>query len=671
MLEGMSTATVGRSRWPWLVAGFSAAITAASAPLAVRSWRALGSDDVLLLDAIIGVAFPIAGAIILSRLPRHRVGWVMLSAAGLSLAFASQQWANDSLRVRPGSLPAGAWAAWLAEWAWVPFLALPTLLVLWFPTGKPPSPRWRRLQWVIIASIATTTLLSVLQPELGRHAVANPLGLRLPAALTTVRDLLTVVTVALGGLLCVVSAAFRYRASGMEERLQLRWFAVAAALVLVTNIVVNPFVSGFAADLVLALALSLVPAAIGAAILRHRLYGFDLFVNRSVVYAALSILTAVLYVLVVAVTVRVLPGVSLLVGTLAVAIAFAPLRETIQRLVNRTLYGDRLDPYGAVTRLSQRLEGALTDDEALVAAVEDVRQALRVPFAEMVTGEAPNEHRVAAGRRPAAETGHAIAPLAFHGIPVGTLRVAPRGPEDEFTERDRHLLGELGRQLGPAVRAARLTAELQQSREHLVTMREEERRRLHRDLHDGLGPVLASVVLGLDGVRHEVPAELTSAHHLLELLKADLKGAVADVRRLIYDLRPPALDELGLVGAIARQVESYRSRPGAPEVELDGPGAPIVLSPAVEVAAYRIVAEALTNVVRHAEAETCRVRLACDGRLELEVADDGRGLPTPVVGGVGLRSMGQRAAEVGGECSVAPRSGGGTVVQAWLPIDRG
>ena len=662
-------ATARRSRWPWLWAGLSGLATVASTPLAIASWRALGSGDVFLTDALIGVAFPVMGAVILSRLPRHRVGWVMLAASALSLSFLAHQWANYGLQVRPDSLPAAQWAAWFSQWAWVPFLALPTLLVLWFPTGQPPTSRWRIVEYVVVGAIAAITLLSIVQPDMG-SPVDNPLGLELPSFLTAVRDVLTVTTVVLGGLVCAASAFLRYRAADTEIRLQLRWFAAAAVLVLLVNVSVNPFASGLWAELAIGTSFCLLAAAIGGAILRHRLYGIDLVVNRSLVYAALSLLTAALYLVVVGIVGRVVPGGSIVLGTLAVAIVFAPLRDGLQRLVNRILYGDRLDPYAAVTRLSQRLETAMSGTDALAEALEDVRRALRVPYAEIVVQATSDEHAVAfAGRAPFGPDAVVSVPLAFQGIPVGELRVARRGPEDEFSLRDQRLLADLARQLGSAVRAATLTRELQQSHQRLVTAREEERRRLHRDLHDGLGPVLASVVLGLDGVRHAVPDDLTSPQELLEQLKSDVQGAVANVRRLVYDLGPPALDELGLVDAIRRQVESYRSVPGTPVVEVTGPEERVTLSAAAEAAAYRIVAEALTNVVRHAHARSCQVRVTFNGRLELEVADDGRGMPAPATrGGVGLRSMRERAAELGGECRVLARPGGGTVVQAWLPI---
>jgi signal transduction histidine kinase len=212
----------------------------------------------------------------------------------------------------------------------------------------------------------------------------------------------------------------------------------------------------------------------------------------------------------------------------------------------------------------------------------------------------------------------------------------------------------------------RLAGELQQSRERLVTAREEERRRLRRDLHDGVGPTLASLVQRLDAVSRLVPRDPEAAISLLVDLKAHTRATVADIRQMVYALRPPALDELGLVSAI-REHAAQHLEPTALRVTLDAPALP-ALPAAVEVAAYRIVLEALTNVARHAGAQICAVRLTCGADLVVEIIDDGRGLPDGVLAGVGIASMRERAAELGGECLVGRGPSGGTRVWARLPL---
>jgi signal transduction histidine kinase len=236
-----------------------------------------------------------------------------------------------------------------------------------------------------------------------------------------------------------------------------------------------------------------------------------------------------------------------------------------------------------------------------------------------------------------------------------------------------------------AVHAVRLTADLQRSRERLVSAREEERRRLRRDLHDGLGPTLGAQRLKVGSARALYVQDPAAADALLAELEADLGAALADIRRLVYDLRPPALDELGLVGAIRQTAAPYAGRgdhAGSDNgnrlhVEVVAPARLPPLPAAVEVAAYRIAQEALTNVVRHAHARTCQIRLSLEETaLRVAVADDGVGLPEPRAGrprhtGVGLVSMRERAEELGGTCQLQTPAEGGTRVLARLPLPQG
>jgi signal transduction histidine kinase len=267
-------------------------------------------------------------------------------------------------------------------------------------------------------------------------------------------------------------------------------------------------------------------------------------------------------------------------------------------------------------------------------------------------------------------------PLVYQHEPIGELILAPRAPGEAFTPADRRLLEDLARQAAAAAHAVRLTldlqrltTDLQRAREHLVSAREEERRRLRRDLHDGLGPALAAQTLKVGSARALLTRDPSSADALLAGLEADIAAALADIRRLVYNLRPPTLDELGLLGAIRQHAAQYGGNGASGlQIAVEAPEALLPLPAAVEVAAYRIVQEALTNVVRHAQARTCRIRLTLDDGLGLEIADDGVGLPTMRHAGVGLTAMRERAAELGGTCEITPAPGGGTHVCARLPL---
>jgi len=270
--------------------------------------------------------------------------------------------------------------------------------------------------------------------------------------------------------------------------------------------------------------------------------------------------------------------------------------------------------------------------------------------------------------KPAAQT--VAYPLIYQGETVGRLRVAPRGPGEPFSAADERLLRNIARQAGTAVHAAQLTADLQRSRLRLVAAREEERRRLRRDLHDGLGPSLAALHVQSGVLRRLIQTDPQHAEELLDELRGDIRATIDEVRRVAYALRPPALDQLGLVAALRAQAERGVGDAGetAVQVSIDAPLLP-PLPAAVEVAAYRIVQEALANVSHHARARRCRVRLALEGRiLEVEVVDDGQGLGKGYQAGVGLLSMRERAAELGGTCIIEALPGGGTRVLAKLPL---
>jgi signal transduction histidine kinase len=322
-----------------------------------------------------------------------------------------------------------------------------------------------------------------------------------------------------------------------------------------------------------------------------------------------------------------------------------------------------------LSRLADRLDATLSPDEVLPTIVDSVTSALRSPYAaiEVATGEGPPRTAAARGTLPVGAVPLRV-PLTSAGAQVGDLVVAPRRPAETFNDADRRLLAGLAHHAGAAVHAAELTTQLQRSRERLVTAREEERRRMRRDLHDGLGPVLAGIAMQLDAARRLMRRDQDAAGQLLQHLRQQTQGAIADIRRLVYELRPPALDDLGLTGVLAQHAASC-STAGGLQVSIDtGPGLP-ALPAAVEVAAYRIATEAVTNVTRHAGARTATVKLtASNGMLQVEVTDDGRGVSPAHRAGVGLTSMRERAEELGGSCTLQPRPGGGSIVSAQLPL---
>jgi signal transduction histidine kinase len=423
-------------------------------------------------------------------------------------------------------------------------------------------------------------------------------------------------------------------------------------------------------------ALLLIPLSIGVAVLRYHLFDIDLLINRTLVYGALIVIVTGLYILLVGMVGVLFQSVGnsflVILATGLIAVLFQPLRQSLQRGINHFMYGERDDPYAVLSRLSQRLEATLAPEAVLPTLVETIAQSLKLPYAGITLNQ-DGEFRIAAefGR----SQGEPISlPLIYQGEPIGELILAPRAPGDVFTPAERRLLDDLARQAGVAVHAVRLTTnlqrmteDLQRSREHLVNTREEERRRLRRDLHDGLGPTLASLVQLLDTARTLVARDPEAAVALLDDLKGRAKMTITDIRRIVYALRPPALDELGLVSAISEYIGHYNQSDGL-YVSIEAPDHLPSLPAAVEVAAYHIALEALTNVARHANAQTCRIHLSLENGLCLEISDDGDGMPTDKPPGVGLTSMRERAAELGGEFKVEAGTTHGTRVWARLPL---
>jgi len=419
------------------------------------------------------------------------------------------------------------------------------------------------------------------------------------------------------------------------------------------------------------------PIGLALGIVHDRLFDIRVVVNRTLVYGGLTLAVLVAYYAAVFGLTAIVghdPGFAgALLATGLVALIALPLRDVLQRAVKRLTYGERDEPWRAVRRLGQRLDFAVEPDRAFPAIVETVSEALRLPFAGLEVYDEGALLQVAArGERPADVV---AVPLVQGAEPAGRLVLGVRPGERGFRPDERALLEDLARQAAAAVRAMRLREDLLRSRERLVLTREEERRRLHRDLHDGLGPALAAIGMRAEATSVILDTDPEAARRHLDALGHEVREALLDVRRLVDGLRPPALDELGLAGAIGQQAarldraSAGGGLPGlpAPRVAVEPAELPD-LPAAVEVAAYRIAVEAMTNAVRHAGANACRVALWADDMLTIEVTDDGRGLPGEPRPGTGLASMRERAAEVGGDVLIEPRPEGGTRVRARLPL---
>lgn len=486
-----------------------------------------------------------------------------------------------------------------------------------------------------------------------------------------------------GVLSGVLTQIYRYRrVSGPIEKQQTKWVVYGLSIGMGGYLVVrllglfvtDPNSSGLPIALGLLIFsdffILLVPISIAVAVVRYRLWDINPIINRTLVFGALSALTIALYILAVGVASQYFQGANLIVSFIAtgiIAILFEPLRERLQRAVNRLMYGERDDPATVLTRLSQRLDSAIAPDSVLQTIVETIAQTLRLPYAAISLSDGTHVLRFASTPNPPPSNLTSL-PLAYQSERVGELILATRAEGESFSTADMNLLNLIARQTGVAAHNLHLTNDLQRSREKLVTAQEEERRRLRRDLHDGVGPTLASLTQRIDIAADMVNTDPKASIELLKELKGQVKGSVAEIRRLVYALRPPVLDEFGLVTAIREHVAPYTG-PNGLQITFDVADPMPSLPAAVEVAAYRIALEAFTNIVNHAEATSCHIRIMIENHsLLLEVSDKGKGLPSNNRAGVGFTSMRERAAELGGQFVIENNPSGGTRIRANLPI---
>jgi signal transduction histidine kinase len=336
----------------------------------------------------------------------------------------------------------------------------------------------------------------------------------------------------------------------------------------------------------------------------------------------------------------------------------------MQHLVDHLLYGRRREPLSVVTALARRLEAAGRPDELLHGVVVELADSLRLVSLEVRLAD--GQVVVSQGQ---IDPGAVRIALIYQGLTIGELAATAR-PGENLSPRDTRFLQDLAPQVAVALHALQLTLDLRRSRERLVFVQEEERRRIRRDLHDGLGPMLTAVAFQADAARNLVERDPGAATQLLKELRTEVSAAISEIRRLVYGLRPPALDEVGLVEALRQHAGGFAEgrQDGSLAVEIDAPDQVDHLPAAVEVAAYRIAAEAINNAARHAHASHCRVRISAGESLEVEVVDDGFGWPDGARAGVGLTSMRERAEELGGRLVVSTVSGGGSSVLASIPL---
>jgi signal transduction histidine kinase len=481
---------------------------------------------------------------------------------------------------------------------------------------------------------------------------------------------------------------YRYvRVSTHTERLQTRWVVVA-----LPGFIIGIFSWGFFIEYLayqpdmprvwihliampILMVMSTVPLilALTLSIVEHRLWNIDLIINRTLVYAVLTGVIIVTYFFALSLlnlsfgtTSTVL---SSLIMTAILVLSFQTLRDYVQRVVNRLMFGQRSEPHAILLELSRQLHTAIVPQELLDTSVNTVARTLRLPYVAIAISR--GSERIMQTAYGTNRTPTQAFELVYQNESVGELVIGQRSPGEKLNRADQVVLKGIAQQLGAVVYAVRTQSDLQHARERLVVAREEERRRIRRDLHDGLGPALASLPLKIDAAIDLIGQQPQAAVELLDGVKRQTQALVADVRRVVHDLRPPALDELGLNAALQSALAQIRVHPDGLRILLSTDDLPPDLSAAVEAAAYRITMEAVTNVLKHAQAQRCWITLEtaeAPPHLAITIEDDGVGLPPAVVPNVGLRSMRERAEELGGTFHLRPREAGGTRITVALPL---
>jgi signal transduction histidine kinase len=636
---------------------------------------------------LLGIEFGIVGALILRRHPGHAVGWLAV-AGGLCNSLAAFAGAYAAYSLSHGHLlPATPLAVWVRGWTWYPALSLLFILVpALFPDGRLPSRRWRPLVW----GVAAGTLAQVAWVSLS----VLLFGLPLPDGPWPVAGWLINPLVSVSGALqllplfiAAAAVVVRFRKASGVARQQLKWFLAAVgfqAVIWAGALAASPF-TGLApyqnpyVDFLLPLSQQAMPLAIGIAVLRHRLYDIDVVISRGLAYAGLAGFITVAYLLVVVGSGLALgtggrPNLALSVLAMAfVVVLIQPVQARLQRLANRLVYGVPADPYAVLAELS-RTPANGDVDHALGQIAEAVARGMGSRRARVRLLLPGGQARAAVW--PLGSTGPfgQIFPVTHGGDTVGEIEAEASG--------DQGLTEALTGQAGLALRTLRLSTdlaarlaqleeqaeELTASRTRLVQAQEAERRRLERDLHDGIQQDLVVLVAKARLARNQLERDPASASATLADLQSSAQHAISDLRSLARGIHPAVLSSRGLVEAI----DSMASRmPVGVRVDADPAVREVRYTPEIEGAAYFVVAEGLANVLKHSGATEASVTITASGTcLCVSIVDDGRGFDPKAARESGLRGLRDRIAALGGRVEmVSGRSG--TRLDVSLPTAEG
>jgi signal transduction histidine kinase len=680
------------TRWPWVPAGIAILLAAVAVPVQVMAGgQAMGDAAFLPVGFLMVVGYSTVGAILASRNPQNPIGWILM-AVGLAfgLAFFTEGYARYTLEKHPASLPFGNVAAWFGTWVYAIMLFGLPLVALLYPSGRVVAPRWRPVPWIVggcaaIAAVGTALAPGSIEVETG-FPVINPFGIGALGPILEVIGSIGWVGLFVSIPVSIVSLVLRYRRSEGEARQQIRWL-VFVALSLVCSLILTlaavliggeSFDRSIGPDLAFAVIFSLiaigVPAAIGVAILKYRLYDLDLVIKKTVVYAILAIFLFGVGTAFAWAAAGFLfwssegNAYSFLVTGLVIGVSVWPLRRLATRIANRLVYGKRATPYQVLTEFSGRLAESYAADDVLERMAQVLAAAVGAESATVWLGSGSRFRPGATW--PAGTVTDALPPddaiqVRHQGEVLGALsaRMPARDPMTPGKER---LIRDLAAQAGLVLRNAGLIEDLRESRRRIVSTQDVRARKLERDIHDGAQQQLVALAVKVGLAERLVRADAETAAAMLAEVKGDATDALENLRDLARGIYPPVLADQGLAAALGAQA---RKSPVPVAIEPDGIGR----YPAeTEAAVYFSCLEALQNVAKYAFASKAAIRLAHhDGELTFQVSDDGRGFdPASANLGTGLQGIVDRVEAVGGTVEIRSAPGEGTTVSGIVPAER-
>lgn len=684
-----------RTRAPFAV--WALAILLVGATLTLSALNGSFSSDLLFIPLAIAMVlgYSTVGALIASRTPRNPMGWLMMA---IGIAFILSGFADEyttyTFVTSPGRLPLGNVAAVSSNSFWMPTIAALVLLILLYPSGRVPGPRWRLLPWAIgvltmLFLAANLVVPGILQDAPKGVRIQNPFGIHALKAVAGAAVGISSTALLLSVVPAVVALVLRYRQSREEQRQQIRWLVYVVATivaVIVLTLVAALIIGKSFGDSFLNNALFLVifaligigvPAAMGVAVLRYRLYDLDLVVQKTVLYATVAVLLTGVFLLV-ALAIGGIAGrgeAGAVVAAAAIGLSLWPAIRLAKRVADRLVYGGRATPYEVLTEFSARVGGSYGAEDVLprmaqiVAGAVGARRAvvwLRIgdelrPAAVAPHGDSPAPIRISGSELPALAADGTVE-VRDRGELLGALSVDTPSNDPMNPSKER-LVRDLASQAGLVLRNVRLIEELRESRRRIVAVQDERARKLERNIHDGAQQQLVALSVKLRLAEQLADRDAAKTKEMLAQLQGEVTDALENLRDLARGIYPPLLANAGLGAAVEAQA---RKSPVPVDFGVDGIGR---YPQELEAAVYFCVLEAMQNIAKYSRANLARIRLVeTNGDLTFTVVDDGVGFDPSRARGSGLPNMRDRMEALGGHVEIQSSVGSGTRVAGVVPV---